>query len=137
LVIQSENVIIFDVDGTICELPPNCTDYSKAVPFKKMIKKIQEYKTKGYYIILTTSRNMRTYEGNIGKIMANTAPTLIKWLADQNVVYDEIHFGKPWCGKNGFYVDDKAIRPTEFVNLSFDEITAKLNSEMKEWKKMI
>ncbi|HFM3427384.1 TPA: capsular biosynthesis protein, partial [Escherichia coli] len=39
-----------------------------------------------------------------------------------NVPYDEIYVGKPWCGHEGFYVDDKAIRPNEFVNLSYNEI---------------
>ena len=30
--------------------------------------------------------------------------------------------GKPWCGFEGFYVDDKAIRPNELVDLSYEEI---------------
>ncbi|CDT98899.1 Capsular polysaccharide biosynthesis protein (fragment) [Vibrio coralliirubri] len=36
--------------------------------------------------------------------------------------YDEVIVGKPWCGHEGFYIDDRAIRPSEFVNLTFDEI---------------
>ena len=35
--------------------------------------------------------------------------------------------GKPWCGHEGFYVDDKAIRPSEFLALSRAEITELLN----------
>lgn len=65
---------------------------------------------------------MRTYEGNVGKINVNTLPVLIEWLNKNNIPYDEIYMGKPWCGTEGFYVDDKAIRPDEFVKLSYEEI---------------
>jgi capsule biosynthesis phosphatase len=30
--------------------------------------------------------------------------------------------GKPWCGEEGFIVDDKAIRPDEFVNHDYEYI---------------
>ncbi len=65
---------------------------------------------------------MRTYEGSIGKINARTLPIIMTWLEENNVPYDEIYVGKPWCGNQGFYVDDKAIRPDEFVQLSYEEI---------------
>ncbi|HAN2428273.1 TPA: capsular biosynthesis protein, partial [Escherichia coli] len=51
-----------------------------------------------------------------------TLPIIVEWLEKNNVPYDEIYVGKPWCGHEGFYVDDKAIRPNEFVNLSYNEI---------------
>ena len=37
--------------------------------------------------------------------------------------------GKPWPGYGGFYVDDKAIRPSEFVNKTEEEIIDLLNKE--------
>ena len=69
---------------------------------------------------------MRTYDGNIGKINANTAKVLFDWLEKYQVPYDEIHFGKPWCGKNGFYIDDKTVRPDEFLSMEYEEILKKL-----------
>ena len=45
---------------------------------------------------------MRTYQGNTGKITANTLPIILKWLEKYNVPYDEIYIGKPWCGMDGF-----------------------------------
>ena len=51
------------------------------------------------------------------------------WLARHQIPYDEIHVGKPWCGTEGFYVDDKAVRPSEFLALSHDEIHALLAKE--------
>jgi capsule biosynthesis phosphatase len=72
---------------------------------------------------------MRTYEGQVGKINANTLPVIIDWLARHEIPYDELHVGKPWCGTEGFYIDDKAIRPSEFLALSHAEIQALLARE--------
>lgn len=43
--------------------------------------------------------------------------------------YDEIIIGKPWCGYDGFYVDDKAIRPSEFISLNYEQIKELLKKE--------
>lgn len=112
--------IIFDIDDTICTTVNG--QYSKSQVNEDVVKGIIKYKALGFNIILSTSRNMRTYEGNVGKINVNTLPVLIEWLNKNNIPYDEIYMGKPWCGTEGFYVDDKAIRPDEFVKLSYEEI---------------
>ncbi|MGE0830942.1 MAG: capsular biosynthesis protein, partial [Hyphomonadaceae bacterium] len=75
------------------------------------------------------SRNMNTYQGNIGLITANTAKTLMAWLDKHAVPYDELHVGKPWPGNGGFYVYDKAIRPDEFVKLDYDTILSIVGSD--------
>ncbi len=46
-----------------------------------------------------------------------------------NIPYDQIIMGKPWPGYGGFYVDDKSIRPSEFVNKTEEEIIDLLNKE--------
>jgi len=112
--------IIMDLDDTICQTENG--DYVNSKPVPEVIEKMHEYKRLGFEIAINTSRNMRTYQGNTGKITANTLPIILKWLSDHNVPYDEIYVGKPWCGMEGFYVDDRSIRPNEFVNLSYDEI---------------
>lgn len=112
--------LIFDLDETLCSTTGS--DYQNSMPKQGMIAKLREYKQLGYEIVISTSRNMRTYEGSIGKINANTLPIIIDWLNRHQVPFDEIYIGKPWCGAEGFYVDDKAIRPDEFLNLSYDEI---------------
>lgn len=119
--IKDDQVLVIDIDGTLCMNADNVS-YDRMVPNYVVLDRLKEYKAKGFYIILYTSRNMRTYEGNIGKINAQTAKIMLNWLEHFNVPYDEIHYGKPWCGRRGFYVDDKAIRPDEFVKLSYDEI---------------
>lgn len=114
--------IVFDIDDTITFTENG--DYKNSQPNIPLIEKLRTYKEAGYEIILFTSRNMRTYNGNVGKITANTLPVIMAWCENYDVPYDEIYVGKPWCGTEGFYVDDKAIRPSEFVNLSLDDIKA-------------
>ena len=65
---------------------------------------------------------MRTYNGNIDLILKNTLPVLEKWLKKWNIISDELIFGKPWVGKNGFYVDDRTVRPNELLSMSLTEI---------------
>lgn len=120
--IKKEKCIVIDVDGTLCSVKKEGEEYCDLKPKKAVVNKINEYKKRGFYIILYTSRNMRTYEGNMGLIQANTAKVLIEWLDKNKIVYDELHFGKPWSGFGGFYVDDKAVRPDEFVKLDYKQI---------------
>lgn len=120
-----------DLDDTICQTENG--DYVNSKPVPVVIEKMHEYKRLGFEIAINTSRNMRTYQGNTGKITANTLPIILKWLEQHNVPYDEIYVGKPWCGMEGFYVDDRSIRPDEFVRLSFEEIQNLLGPlDMKE-----
>jgi capsule biosynthesis phosphatase len=125
--INESNVIVMDIDGTLCHEKSSDIEYSDLSPRDEVLKTLHLYRLKGFYIILNTARQMRTYQGNIGKINANTAKVLFEWLDKHNVPYDEILFGKPWCGKGGFYVDDKTVRPDEFVKLNYEEIIALLN----------
>lgn len=128
--VQHNNVIVFDIDNTLCGGPKNGQTYLDVEPYYDMITKLKEYKNAGYYIILSTARNMRTYEANLGLINANTGKTLFKWLEKYEIPFDEIYFGKPWCGHNGFYVDDKAIRPDEFLKYNHDEINELLKGKL-------
>ncbi len=124
--ISKDKVLVFDIDGTICEINKE-KDYSQLEPIPNVVEKLIEYKNNGFVIILQTARQMNTYDGNIGKINANTAKITLDWLEKNNIPYDEIHFGKPWCGREGFYIDDKAIRPDEFANKTYDEILKLIN----------
>lgn len=119
--------LIMDLDGTITS--GESGSYSEATPQQDVVAKMREYKALGFELVISTARNMRTYEGNVGKINVHTLPVIIEWLDKHDIPYDEIIVGKPWCGFEGFYVDDKSIRPSEFTNLSLDEINALLAKE--------
>ncbi len=114
--------LIFDVDGTLCPLKKPNENYMDLTPDEAMVKKIRSYKKQGATIVLFSSRNMRTYNGNLGLINANTAVIMQKWLSKWDIPYDEIYFGKPWPGHKGFYIDDRAVRPDEFLDHSFEEL---------------
>lgn len=119
--------LIIDLDGTLT------IDSDAPYPEKpisiSVLKQLYVYKNQGFHITIQTSRNMRTYDGNIGKINVHTLPVIIEWLDKHNVPYDEIIVGKPWCGFDGFYVDDKSIRPSEFASMSYEEIKSLLAKE--------
>ena len=120
--IHKDKAIVIDLDGTLAQAKKKIQGYTDLKPNKKVVQKLKEYKSKGFYIIIVSSRNMRTFEGNMGKINAVTLKTIFKWLDRYRIPYDEVHVGRPWCGFNGFYVDDKTIRPNEFIDLSLKEI---------------
>ena len=113
---------VFDVDGTLCPLKKKDERYEDLVPYPEMVAKIREYKEGGAKIVLLTSRNMNSFNGNIGLINANTAKILLEWLDKWEIPYDEIIYGKPWPGHHGFYVDDRTVRPSEFLSKSVSEL---------------
>lgn len=117
-----EYTFVFDIDGTICPIKGKEERYEDLVPYPEIVQKIREYKSNGAKIVLYTSRNMNSYKGNIGLINTHTAPILIEWLKKWDIPYDEIVYGKIWPGHKGFYVDDRTIRPDEFLNSTTDEM---------------
>ena len=106
--------IIIDLDNTITIDEEN-TDY----PYKKLNSKVQTAITNaqesGFDITIFSSRNMRTYKGDVSKIEKFTRPVAESWLAKNGVKYDSLILGKPWSGKEGFYVDDKNLSIEEFI----------------------
>ena len=118
--------LIVDLDNTLTKEDVN-KDYTEKSPRFSVISTLRDYKEKGYEIVIFTARNMKTFKGNLGKININTLPVITAWLDEHAVPYDEILVGKPWCGEAGFYVDDRAIRPSEFVELSEFEIQTLLS----------
>lgn len=120
--IFKEYSFVFDIDGTICPLKKKDERYEDLIPFPEIVEKIKYYKNNGAKIVLFTSRNMNTYNGNIGLINKNTAVVLNKWLEKWDIPYDEIIYGKVWPGHKGFYVDDRGVRPNEFLNYTPEEL---------------
>ena len=122
--------IVFDIDGTL-----TVDEAGRPYHTRKVRKNVRDqliaYKARGFTIILASSRNMRTHDNSIGIINAKTLPILFDWLERNDIPYDEIHIGKPWCGEDGFYVDDKAIRPSELLALDYDGIRDLLAHETK------
>ena len=119
---MARKTIVMDLDDTICF--PNHLEkgthekYALAKPDIKVISKLQELKEKGYYIIIASARRMLTHNGDLEKIIADVGKVTEDWLEEYNVPYDELQFGKPYA--SSYYVDDKALRPEEFINKDFE-----------------
>jgi len=112
------NTLVIDIDHTICI--PNLSKkdtferYGNAEPIYEMIDAIKNAKKKGFRIVLFTARRMQTFDGNINKVIEDVADITFQWLKKYDVPYDELQFGKP---NAVYYIDDKALRPNEFVNI--------------------
>jgi len=117
--------LVIDLDGTLTIDDPT-RSYADKLPNPAIVARLREYAGQGFEIVIATARNMRTHACNVGKINAQTLPVIIEWLRHHDIPYSEIHVGKPWAGDEGFYIDDKAVRPDEFATLSYAEIAALL-----------
>ena len=62
--------LVIDIDNTLTL--GDHKDYNLVSPNLDVIKKLREYKSVGFNIILFTARNMRTHGNNVGKITAKT-----------------------------------------------------------------
>jgi capsule biosynthesis phosphatase len=101
------NTLVVDLDGTLIQ--------SDGTPNTALIEKLRQCHLGGWRIIVSTARNMRKYQGDLTKIQAFTSIEVIEWLRQNRVPYDGLHLGKPWCGTDGYYIDDRALRPEEFL----------------------
>jgi len=114
--------LVLDVDGTICPTRPEGVEYADLPVLAENVEQIRRYQERGYYLIYYTARQVRTHEGNQGKILAHTIPVLVDWLQRNKVPFDELYVGKPWPGPHGFYVDDRTVPPEVFRRLTDHEI---------------
>lgn len=120
--------IVMDLDGTLT-IEGSAERYQDVRPNPEVAEQARRYAAAGFRIAIMSSRNMRTFSNSLGMINAQTLPVIVDWLKQHRIPFDELHVGKPWCGHGGFYVDDKAIRPSEFVGLDVNGIAALLERE--------
>jgi len=123
---SERRALVIDIDGTLCPVKSEGAQYEDLKPHFAMVERLRQWRADGYRIVLHTARNMRTYDGNLGLINKHTAPKLVDWLERWDIPFDELHFGKPWAGHDGFYIDDRAVRPNEFLEFSARELRALL-----------
>lgn len=128
---ENKGTLVVDLDGTLCPIKRADEKYEELKPYDNVVEKLKEYKKEGFRILIFTARQMRTHEGNLGLINVHTSRMTMNWLDKWNIPYDEIIFGKPWPGKGGFYIDDRAIRPDEFLKYSEDELNKMLDDARK------
>jgi len=115
---QRDDIYCFDIDGTLCDTPPNVYPWNGAIPRMSRIKKVNELYDKGATIYLMTARGFihsNTIHDNISDAQSEadnfarnkTEAQLTKW----GVKYHKLYFGKP---RAVTYVDDRGVSDYEF-----------------------
>ncbi|MBI2825248.1 MAG: HAD hydrolase family protein [Planctomycetia bacterium] len=111
---NADDAIVLDLDGTL-----TVDDKAAAYPDKPVnaatLAAAHAARERGYRVVVATSRNMRTYRGDLEQIRRHTQPVIEQWLAREGLAPDALAIGKTWCGPRGFYVDDRNMHVEEFV----------------------
>jgi capsule biosynthesis phosphatase len=107
------STVVIDLDGTLTRDDKSVAYEAKAVN-EGVREAVRAARACGYDVVVHSARNMRSFAGNLDKIQAHTRPLAEAWLERNGIPYDELVLGKPWCGSEGYYVDDRNLHPEEF-----------------------
>lgn len=110
---KHKNRICFDLDNVLVTYPRRTNDYDTVAPIQKNIDFLNKLKDEGNYIIIYTSRRMKTHKGNIVKVKEDIGELTERQLKKFGINYDELIFGKPYAD---FYIDDKAVNSFADLN---------------------
>lgn len=106
--------LVVDLDKTLCTKKKDNETYADVLPHKDLIEILNNLFIHGAEVYIESARNMLTQSNNEAKVIKNIGWTTLKWLKDNNVGYDGIKFGKTM---GSCYIDDKALRPKEFIKI--------------------
>ena len=107
-------VLVVDLDKTLCTKKEEYESYSDAKPMTDIISILNSLHASGAEIVIESARNMLTQKNNESKVIKNVGLITLQWLKDNNIMYDGIKFGKTM---GTCYIDDKALRPKEFMKI--------------------
>ena len=102
--------IIVDIDDTLCTVIDR--DFINAIPHQEIINKVNEYYDKGYEVIISTARGQNSCK-TIEEMQNKYFKVTTEWLDKVGVKYHKLEIG--YKQNADMYVDDKAIRPDEFI----------------------
>ena len=108
---MSNKTYVIDIDGTIFKTEG--MDYENSVPITERISKINELYDEGNTIIYLTARGMGRNDNQYDKATYQFFELTESQLKKFGVKYHELHLSKP---AGDFYIDDKAIKDTDFFN---------------------
>jgi len=114
--LDPKKTIVVDVDDTI--LTTENRDYPNSVPNKPLIEKINKLFNTDWTVIYFSARGHVSFNNDAYHVEGEVYPIMEQWMVDNNVQYDHLILGKPIAA---YYIDDKAIRPDEFLELNLDE----------------
>jgi len=109
--------VIVDFDDTIAITTTR--DWETAEPIWPTINKINNLHDKGWEIWIVTARGQLSCNGDFQKADKKYRKVIEDWLKKHSVKYHILSFEKRLAS---YYIDDKALRPEEFVDLEIREI---------------
>lgn len=122
---ERKKTIVVDVDDTISVTTNR--DYANAVPFVDMIEKVNLLYESGWEVIYFTARGQLSSNYDLEEIEKTRRPVLEAWLKEFSVKYDKLIMGKPFAD---IYLDDKAMKPEEFLETNFDNMEGRSGAEV-------
>lgn len=130
-------VLVVDLDKTICTKKQSDETYLDVKPIESIIEALNTLHHNGAEIMIESARNMLTQHNNESKVIKNVGLDTLNWLNMHGVSYDGIKFGKTM---GSCYIDDKALRPKEFMKIfnsldnktDIDELNRKITKYLEE-----
>lgn len=118
--------IVVDIDDTLSFTLNR--DWQNAVPNQPLIDKLNKMYDDGWDIFIVTAR------GNLSCSSREEAeekyrPIIEKWMSDHGVKYTAISFQKILAS---YYIDDKGIKPDDFLNLNIEELKGGMSGALVE-----
>ena len=108
--------IVVDFDDTLCFSINR--DYANGSPNKALITKLNSLYDLGWEISIVTARGQLSCDGNTQAAEIKYRDDMQKWLILNNMKYTNLSFEKKYAD---YYIDDKGIKPEEFLNLVVDK----------------
>lgn len=112
-----EKRIVIDFDDTISIAFDR--GWENASPNMDVVNKINLLYDKGWEIMILTARGQLSCQGNVKAADKKYRSTIESWLGKHGVKYHDLSFNKSLAA---YYVDDKALSPEEFANMSITDI---------------
>lgn len=114
---NKKKIICFDLDDVICKTKKK--KYFSAKPYPKVIKKINDLYSKGYYIKIFTARFMGRNNENLVKAKKQGFKKTLSQLKSWKLNFDKLIFGKP---SYDLFIDDKSIFFKKNWHLKIDKV---------------
>lgn len=112
----NDKIIVTDLDDTLCFTTNR--DWDNSLPNVELIKKYNDLYDNGWEIHIVTARGQLTCNGDSLAAEKKYRNIIENWLLKHNVKYTSLSFQKKYAK---YYVDDKAIKPEDFLKEIIDE----------------
>lgn len=118
--------VVCDIDDTISFTTSR--DWKNAKPNLPLIKKLNDLYDNGWTIIYATARGSISCETR-EKAREKYEPIILEWFKRWNVKYSKLSFMKEL---GMYYIDDKSVKPDEFLNLDIKVLSGGLTNAIIE-----